>query len=134
MVDVLTKKQRSYCMSRIKSKNTLPEILLRNKLKKEGLKGYKMNCNLPGKPDIIYPDKNLAIFIDGCFWHKCPQCFKKPDKNSKFWNNKIKNNMERDNKVNNTLKKMGWSVIRIWEHEIKNNPKKCITKIKRRLK
>lgn len=133
MTDVLTKKQRSYCMSRIRAKDTQPEIILRNAISGAGIKGYRLNYKLLGKPDIVFTKRKIAIFIDGCFWHKCPKCFIKPETNRKFWNEKIESNIKRDKIVNAKLKGKGWKVIRIWEHEIKNQKvikKRIIDKIR----
>lgn len=121
MSDVLTRKERSYNMSMIKCSNTKPEISLRKFLFDSGYRGFRLNYKLLGKPDIVFPQKKVALFIDGCFWHKCPKCFKKPETNKKFWRVKIDANVKRDKIVNRLLKKQGWDVIRIWEHEIKNN-------------
>ena len=129
MVDVHSRKQRSYNMSRIKSRDTGPEIKLRKLLFSEGLRGYRISAKLPGKPDIIFRKYKLAIFIDGCFWHKCPKCFIGPETHKKFWQDKIKNNVERDNKINRILKKDGWTVVRFWEHDIRKRPDKCVNKI-----
>lgn len=118
MADVLTRKQRSYCMSQIKGKDTQPEIILRKALSSAGLKGYRLHYKLPGRPDIVFPKKKITVFIDGCFWHKCPKCFIKPETNKSFWNKKIDTNVKRDGIVNSELKEKGWKVIRIWEHEL----------------
>lgn len=118
-------------MSRIRSKDTKPEIKLRRQLTKESIKGYKIHYKLTGKPDIVFPRRKIAIFIDGCFWHKCPKCFIKPRSNKPFWKKKINQNLKRDKKVNKTLKKQGWKVIRIWEHELKTDVGKCTNKIKK---
>jgi DNA mismatch endonuclease (patch repair protein) len=116
-------------MSRIRAKNTQPEIILRKAISKTGIRGYRLNYRLLGKPDIVFPKRKIAIFIDGCFWHKCPKCFKKPATNKKFWLEKIEGNKRRDKKVNRHYKKMGWKIIRIWEHDLekkdfKFDPKK----------
>lgn len=115
MTDVHTKKQRSYNMSRIKNKDTKPELKLKNLFNELGFvyqpKGY-------GKPDFINYKKKTIIFIDGCFWHKCPKCFKLPKTNKKFWEKKINKNSIRDKEINFNYKNSGWSVIRIWEHNI----------------
>lgn len=118
MADVLTTRQRSYCMSRIKGKDTQPEIILRKALSSAGLKGYRLHSKLPGKPDIVFLKKRIAIFIDGCFWHKCPSCFVKPGTNKKFWKEKIDSNVKRDKTVTAELRGSGWKVLRIWEHEL----------------
>lgn len=118
MADVLTKKQRSYCMSRIRGKNTTPELLLRKALSGAEIRGYRLNYRIFGTPDVAFPKKKVAIFIDGCFWHKCPKCFRKPSSNRLYWTAKLKENVKRDKSVDSELKKTGWKVIRIWEHEL----------------
>lgn len=128
MVDVLTKKQRSYNMSMIRGKNTTPEITLRKLLFSKGLRGYRLS-GLSGKPDIIYPKYKIAIFIDGCFWHKCPQHFKQPATCKEFWTKKIDGNVKRDKEVNRILNGEGWTVLRFWEHEIEKNINKCYLRI-----
>ncbi len=130
MVDVHTKKQRSYNMSQIKAKDTKPEIKLRKELFSSGVKGYRIHAKIIGKPDIIFSKQKVAVFIDGCFWHKCPRCYKEPQAHNKFWSEKIKTNKIRDRKINSQLKKEGWRVLRFWEHEIKNNLSSCVNKIK----
>ncbi len=118
MVDTLTLEQRRKCMSSVRNKNTCIEIKLRRSLWKAGLR-YRVNFKLFGKPDIVFPKKKLAIFIDGCFWHGCPIHGTNPVTNADFWEKKIKGNIERDRKVTSQLIDMGWLVIRVWEHEIK---------------
>jgi DNA mismatch endonuclease (patch repair protein) len=134
MADVLTKEQRKYNMSMIKCKNTKPEIILRKLLSANGVKGYRLNYPLTGKPDIVFGKYKLAIFIDGCFWHKCPKCFIQPESNKRFWKNKIKGNVERDKKVNKLLKKEGWKVIRFWEHLLRKRPLSVYSKVIKELK
>ena len=120
MVDILTKKQRSYCMSRIRGRNTKTELMLRKYLKGKGLQ-LRIGSNLLGQPDIILPKKKTAVFVDGCFWHKCFKCFVKPATRTKFWMKKISGNVRRDKIVNRKLERSGWKVIRVWEHQIKEN-------------
>ena len=129
MTDVLTQEQRKYNMSRIRAKNTGPEIKLRKLLFARGIRGYRIHFDLPGKPDIVFTRKKIALFIDGCFWHKCPVCFQEPETRKEFWIKKIRSNIERDKKVNEQLSNDGWTVIRIWEHEIKKEPEKVVEKI-----
>jgi len=129
MTDVLTPQQRTYNMSQIRGKNTTPEIKLRKLLFATGTRGYRIHHNIPGKPDIVFVKKKIAIFIDGCFWHKCPVCFQEPETRNEFWMKKIQSNVDRDKKVNDLLKNEGWTVIRIWEHEIKKEPEKAVMKI-----
>lgn len=129
MADILTKEQRTYNMSRIRAKNTGPEVKLRKLLYAEGIRGYRIHCNLPGKPDIVFTKKKIAVFIDGCFWHKCPVCFQEPATRKEFWMKKIQSNIDRDERVNKQLKEEGWTVIRIWEHEIRKEPDSAVKKI-----
>lgn len=129
MSDVLTQEQRKFNMSRIKGKNTGPEVKLRKMLYARGLRGYRLHYNLPGKPDIIFTKKKIAVFIDGCFWHKCPICFQEPETRKEFWMKKIQSNVERDEKVNELLKTDGWNVIRFWEHDVRKKPVEIVIKI-----
>jgi|SRR5208283_2356351 len=126
MPDTITKEQRSYIMSRIRGKNTGPEVKLRKLLYSKGIRGYRIHYDLPGKPDVVFVRKRIAIFVDGCFWHKCPSCFRKPKTRTQFWIKKINKNVNRDKKTNQVLSELGWTVIRIWEHEIKKEPEKTI--------
>jgi len=128
MSDVLSKQQRSYCMSRIRGKNTKPELFLRKALWSKGLR-YRLKSNLPGRPDIIFPGKRLAVFVDGCFWHGCPQHCQLPEENSVFWEEKLSKNKARDQKINHMLKQKNWKVLRFWEHEIKASLPECVEKV-----
>lgn len=133
MTDVLTREQRTFNMSKIRGKNTGPEIKLRKLLWSQGIRGYRIHYNLPGKPDIVFTKKKIAIFIDGCFWHKCPVCFQVPETRKEFWIKKIYSNVERDKKVNKQLKAEGWTVMRFWEHDIRKKPDNVIKKIKKKM-
>ena len=122
-MDVLTKKQRSFNMSRIKSENTKPEVLIQNILKDLKIP-FKCNVStLPGKPDIYIPSFNQVIQINGCFWHGHKNCrfFVTPKSNTDFWEIKINSNINRDRAMIKELKKMGIRVSTIWECEIKND-------------
>lgn len=130
MSDVHTPQQRHYNMSRIRGKNTKPEMIIRRLLCKEGLKGYRIHYTLPGKPDIVYIKKRVVIFIDGCFWHKCPECFSIPKTNTDFWMEKINKNVLRDKGINKKLSDDSWTVLRFWEHEVKKDPEGVVRKIK----
>ena len=122
MADCYSKEIRHRVMSRIRSKNTKPEVQLRKFLWSRGVKGYRIhNKKLPGNPDITFSKKKIAIFIDGCFWHGCPKCYVEPKSNCNYWRPKIRNTIERDKRQQKQLELEGWSVIRIWEHEIKSN-------------
>jgi DNA mismatch endonuclease (patch repair protein) len=121
-------------MSMIRNRNTGPELMLRKILFSRGIRGYRIHANLPGKPDIVFTKFKMAIFIDGCFWHKCPKCFVTPSTRKNFWSEKIARNTERDKEVNSQLKNMGWKTIRFWEHEVRKNPEKIASKISMALK
>lgn len=127
-MDVLTPKQRRRCMSSIRGRDTKPELILRKALWAQGLR-YRLNNRLPGRPDIIFPGKKLAIFVDGCFWHRCPLHFQAPEANSLFWAEKIGRNVDRDREVDQRLRAQGWQVLRVWEHEIHESVAACVTRI-----
>ena len=113
MYDNLTKKQRSYCMSRIRSSNTKPE--LRYKGKSIGL---VYQPKIFGRPDFINYKSKVVVFIDGCFWHKCPKHYIAPKSNKNYWIPKLRRNVVRDEEVRLSYKSAGWKVVRIWEHEL----------------
>lgn len=125
MPDNLTKKQRSYCMSRNKGKDTSIELQVRSAIHKRGLRFRKHYKELPGKPDLVFVKAKVAVFIDGDFWHGYRFPIWK-NQLSEFWKNKISTTRDRDRRNHNKIKKLGWSVIRIWEHEIEKNMDGCI--------
>jgi len=127
MVDIFSKEKRSKIMSSIKSKNTSIDKKIESLLKSAKIK-FKMYPKMVGNPDFIITDRKVAIFCDGDFWHGYDYKTRK-DGLPEFWRNKIENNMKRDKKNNFLLKTIGWKVIRLWEHEIIGNPKKCLEKI-----
>lgn len=127
--DVMTPAQRSRCMSRIRGKDTGPEMALRKALWAVGLR-YRLHYKLPGKPDIVFPGKKVAVFVDGCFWHGCPEHGVQPKTRAEFWRAKISKNRERDRRVTSTLKSNGWVVVRIWEHEIEQNTRGAVSRIR----
>lgn len=128
MVDVLTSSQRSFCMSQIRSRNTKPEIALRKALWHCGFR-YRVNSSLPGRPDIVFSGSKTAIFVDGCFWHKCPDHFVYPKNRAEFWREKIEGNVQRDRRVDELLRTQGWFALRFWEHEIKQSPADCVQRV-----
>jgi DNA mismatch endonuclease (patch repair protein) len=126
-----TNLQVSKSMRSNKATGTLPEILLRRAIRKHGLKEYRLNCKtIPGSPDISFPKKKLAIFVNGCFWHRCPYCkLNLPKSNNFFWSNKFKRNKERDWLKKKRLRSLGWKSINIWECQIKKHLDKTIQRI-----
>jgi len=113
MPDTLTPQQRSYCMSKIKSKNTSLELRL-----KKSLHNFEYQPKIFGNPDFIYFKKKIVLFIDGCFWHMCPKHFIKPKTNKSYWMPKLKRNVVRDKEIRIAYKIAGWKVISVWEHEL----------------
>lgn len=113
----------SKVMNANKAKNTKPEIILWKVLWKEGMRGYRLHPkDIPGKPDIIFKSKKMAVFVNGCFWHRCPYCkLTLPKSNSEFWSNKFETNIKRDKKKTLELKKIGWKITTIWECQINND-------------
>ena len=116
MADVLTPEQRHLNMSRIKNRNTKPEIILRKGLHSRGLRFRLHRRDLPGCPDIVFPARRVVIFVHGCFWHghNC-SFFKLPDTRTEFWGKKIARNIERDRLAVEMLTQLGWRVMIVWE-------------------
>lgn len=126
------KEATSRVMSANRGKNTKPEITLRRQLKKLKITGASCHPkNVAGRPDIAFLKKRLAIFINGCFWHRCPTCKNPfPKTHKKFWIEKFKANKARDKKKIALLRKNGWRVFVVWEHEIKRDLLRAAKKIK----
>jgi|SRR4051812_17101682 len=120
MTDVLSRRQRSFCMSRIGGKNTKPELLLRYGLFALGIRYGLHARHLPGTPDLVFPKYRAVIFVHGCFWHKhgCA-LFKWPKTNVYFWRQKIKKNVKRDRENEIALALAGWRVLVVWECTLK---------------
>jgi len=126
----------SRIMSSIKAKNTSPELKLRKALWYNGIKGYRIHWKkVPGSPDIVFPRYQLAIFVHGCFWHRCPFCNPPmPKTHLEFWIRKFDKNIKRDKFKNKQLAKIGWKTLTLWECQINNNCQSSVNKIKNRLK
>lgn len=125
MVDTLTPAQRSERMSRIRSKDTSPEVALRKALHALGLRFRLHDKRLPGKPDIVFPRFKTVVLIHGCFWHRHHGCSVAtlPKSNTAFWQEKFDRNVERDQRNTDALTQMGWKIITVWECEIKSPDK-----------
>jgi len=104
-----------------RAKDTGPERRLRRALRDAGLGGYRLNWRkAPGRPDIAYPGRRLAIFVHGCYWHHCPRCYPNlPKSNAAFWERKFELNRERDARKRERLERIGWRVVEFWEHDIR---------------
>ncbi len=122
-------------MRRIRSKNTGPERALRAAMANEGIKGYRLNyAKAPGKPDIAFVGRRVAVFVHGCFWHCCPHCQPpRPKIHQDFWDQKLDRNVQRDKRNVRALRKAGWSVISVWECKLKKAPKTQVRRIQRTL-
>ncbi|MCL6588461.1 MAG: very short patch repair endonuclease [Firmicutes bacterium] len=136
-MDVYDKKKRSEVMARIKSTgNQSTEEIFRQLLIQAGLTGWEFRKpKLPGKPDFVFEEYKIAVFIDGCFWHGCPHCYDGhiPKSNTKYWAEKIRKNKLRDRKNSQLLRQIGWSVIRIWECKLKCKPELQIQRLVKKL-
>ena len=128
MADIFTPEKRSWVMSRIRFKDTKIEKKTASMLRKNKIR-YRKHPKLFGSPDFIV-EKKILVFCDGDFWHGY-QYGRKKKPPKKFWRDKIERNMERDRKVTRKLRADGWSVVRLWEHDIEMNPEKCVGKIRR---
>ena len=126
------KESTSKVMSANKAKNTKPERLVRKALWDNGVRGYRLNWKkAPGKPDIAFPGKKIAIFINGCFWHRCPKCdLSLPKSNIEFWKEKFERNIARDKRKNEELFDFGWKVLTLWECKLKEDLGRQILKVK----
>ena len=125
MTDKLSKERRSWTMSRVKSRNTKPELKLRSLLHRAGYRftvNAANNRRLPGKPDIVLPRYKTVIFVHGCFWHRHAECRQatSPKSRTAFWQEKFRRNVARDKLNTAELKYRGWNVIVVWECELKN--------------
>ena len=114
----MTREQRSKTMSRIRSRWTSQEIAIHETLGSIGVV-HEMHPKIPGNPDLVVPGQQLAVYLHGCFWHKCPKCFRVPKTNQDYWMPKLDKNVRRDAENLIKLRESGWSVVVLWEHEIK---------------
>ena len=130
MPDVFTKAKRSAVMSRIRGHgNKDTELALMKLLRQHRITGWRRHQKVFGKPDFIFKQVRLALFVDGCFWHGCPKHCKIPAGNRAFWKKKFAANKARDGRVNRELRRLGWRIIRIWEHDLAKRGVTCIRKI-----
>ncbi len=128
MADNLTPEQRSYMMSRVRSTDTLPELLVRKLVHARGLRFRKHCAWLPGRPDLVFARSRVVVFVDGDYWHgwRFPAW---KEKLGAYWKQKIKGNRRRDRRNFHQLRRQGWLVIRIWEHEVERDPEGCIDRV-----
>lgn len=130
MTDVFSKNKRSWIMSRVKAVDTKPEIIVRSAVHRMGFRFRVHRRDIPGSPDIVLPRHAKVIFVHGCFWHGHRGCSRarRPTTNRRFWNKKLNSNIERDKRLKNQLRKMGWKILVVWECETKQ-PERLLKKL-----
>ena len=133
MPDIFTKAKRSEVMSRIRGHgNKDTELALIRVFRAHRIAGWRRRWPVFGKPDFVFPGLRLAVFVDGCFWHGCPRHARQPGNNVAFWRKKFAANKTRDRLVTRTLRRRGWRVLRIWEHELaRRNEARLLGRIRR---
>lgn len=126
---------RSRVMASVRSRgNRSTEMALRFRLVRAGIRGWRLHAkDLPGCPDFAFDSSNVAVYVDGCFWHGCKVCARSPKSNIDFWQAKVGRNIRRDNRNRRAIRRKGWRALRIWEHEFKQ-PRKVMGRIVRALK
>lgn len=135
MTDRISKEHRSWNMSRIRGKDTKPEVLLRSLLHRRGFRFRLHAPGLPGKPDIVLPKYRTVIFVHGCFWHRhegCPNA-SMPKTRTGFWTEKFRKTVERDREKQAQLESDGWRVLTVWECELKNDPEALLDMLENQL-
>jgi DNA mismatch endonuclease (patch repair protein) len=134
MADFLSKETRSRVMSRIRSRDTSPELALRSALYAAGARGWRCHPkHLPGKPDLAFTRWKVAVFVDGCFWHGHPDFFT-PGKSGAYWDAKIARTKERDRVANESLRAAGWRVVRLWDFEVEQDLASCVSRVVKALR
>lgn len=133
MADRITPEQRSRNMSRIRSRDTKPELALRTELFKLGLRYRLCRRDLPGTPDIVFSAQHLAVQVRGCFWHQHPGCrhARIPGSNQNYWHPKLERTVSRDSANDRALRKLGWQLVEVWECDL--DTKEKVAKVSRRI-
>ncbi len=121
MADSLTRAERSQLMAKVRAKgNRSTEVVVEAALRLERISGWRKHPKkVMGSPDFYFPRYRIAVFVDGCFWHACPNCGRIPKTNVEFWSTKIDENRRRDNRVRRRMRQLGLHVVRVWEHEVR---------------
>jgi DNA mismatch endonuclease, patch repair protein len=133
VADVFTKRKRSEIMGRVRDRgNRSTELRFIDILRAARITGWRRRAPLFGRPDFVFPEARLAVFIDGCFWHSCPTHGTIPETNRDFWSAKLRRNTVRDLRVGRHLRRLGWRTLRIWQHELRH-PDAVTSRVRRRL-
>jgi DNA mismatch endonuclease (patch repair protein) len=134
MADIWPREKRSEVMSRIRSRgNRSTELRMAELFRRHGITGWRRHQPLPGRPDFAFRRERVAVFVDGCFWHGCPACYREPEGNKEFWRQKIERNCRRDRKVARELRRMGWSVLRVRECVLRKRPEQVVGRVRGKL-
>ncbi len=130
-MDIVDRRTRSRIMAAVRSRgNRSTELALRARLARAGLRGWRVCADdLPGKPDFAFDGARLALFVDGCQWHGCRRCYRAPKSNIAYWSAKLRHNQDRDRQVTRSLRRAGWRVLRLWEHELRLRPERAVERI-----
>jgi DNA mismatch endonuclease (patch repair protein) len=129
VTDTRTPEQRKRIMSAVKSRDTGPEMELRKALYGHGVRGWRCNYKrAAGRPDIAWPARRVAVFVDGAFWHGHPSRHK-PGRSGEYWDRKIERNVERDRQVDRELREEGWEVLRVWDFEIRKDLQSVVERV-----
>lgn len=127
MPDHLSKAERSRLMARVRTKDTAPEVALRQALWAADFRGWRVHPYVLGRPDLAWLGRRVAVFVDGAFWHGHPGYYH--GQSGPFWDDKIARNRARDERVNRELSEAGWRVVRFWDFEVEGNPAGCVERI-----
>lgn len=132
LMDNVSQAVRSRTMAAVKSTgNRSTEVVLRARLVRAAVRGWRLHAHdVPGCPDFVFDGARVAVFVDGCFWHGCPSCHRPPSSNQEYWTKKVARNMARDRRNTRALRRDGWKVLRVWEHELKRDPQRVVRKIR----
>ena len=128
-MDRVTREVRSRIMASVRTSGGTTERKMEKLLRLRGIRGFRKQWPVAGKPDFAWPKARVALFVDGCFWHGCPECKRPSKSNRKFWKTKIVSNRRRDARVARKLRNQGWSVLRVWECKIAE--KRSVSRIAR---
>ncbi|MCX6992973.1 MAG: DNA mismatch endonuclease Vsr [Kiritimatiellaeota bacterium] len=131
MSDTLTRQQRSWTMSQVRSHDTKPELAVRSLLHRMGYRFTLRRKDLPGNPDVVLPQHRTVIFVHGCFWHRHAKCRRNsmPATHKRYWIEKFARNVRRDRKILVQLRRLGWQVVVVWECQIETHPAKVQTRL-----
>jgi DNA mismatch endonuclease (patch repair protein) len=129
MADSISPARRSALMARVRTRDTQPELALRRALWRAGLRGWRCHPKgIPGRPDLAWAGRRVAVFVDGAFWHGHPAYYR--GQSGAFWDAKIAKNRERDERVNRQLEGSGWRVVRLWDFEVATDSSACVDRVR----